>query len=194
MPRRPGCTAFALSRKGSGCQRVARASWKEVDDRQSKSCSIDTQGLQNLAPTYFAIVTSLVKTAVTLPALTLPLPREKTAVAVAETYFHWLPRLFHGLVTVTRGDCIRIRLLGLSMLVLRPVASSSRESSLEIVGGLLCGRPGGLLRFVVHDAESARSELEGYVPSLPRWLYRWTQGPLHLWVMRRFARELEERP
>lgn len=126
----------------------------------------------------------------------LPLPKGKNAVWVAETYLKWLPQSFGSLIRVSeRKDQISFVMLGQKLLTLQFIDDRSDESRqlFYIVGGLLVKRTNyGWLEFrAVLDGEYAIAAIHEFVPRLPWFMYINTQARIHLWVMNRFGRFLE---
>jgi hypothetical protein len=119
---------------------------------------------------------------------------------VAEEYLRWLPRLPGRLVDVrvdADGVCrfsawpLRTPLLELT---LSPDRSTPDRQLFYVTGGLLAGRaqahPPRLEFRTALDGTVVIAALLDFVPRLPWLLYRMTQGPFHLMVMRAFGRHL----
>lgn len=119
---------------------------------------------------------------------------------VAGNYFRWLGRCCGGLV-VTEMDAAghwtvatrwpRLRLLRLEW---APERSDPHRQVYRIAGGLLA-RPGDdhQARFEFQsllDGRYTMTAIHDYAPALPWFIYRLTQAPLHLWVMRRYQARL----
>lgn len=129
-----------------------------------------------------------------------PLPQGCSAACVAREYLSWLPNGLRALVAVDVEDdeVFRIRLRGMRrrpLLVLRRVRERSAWPDrwvFRIEGGLLAGSaPGQRLEF--REALEGRfviAALLDFRPRLPWFVYLATQAPLHLLVMRSFARHL----
>lgn len=127
---------------------------------------------------------------------------------VAGNYFRWLGRCCLGLVH-TQKDCAghwtvspRWPRLTLLRLEFQPQHSTRERCVYRIAGGLLarCNGPTPLSpdqppmpRFEFHTLLGDRytmAAIHDYAPALPWPLYRFTQAPLHLWVMRRYQQRL----
>ena len=124
----------------------------------------------------------------------------------ANEYLRWLPTAFGPiplLRTEREGDTVHIglRFLRKPLLSLsyRAERSGADRALFEVIGGLLSAAPpdetiparlefrltpkSGELLTLIHD----------FRPSLPWWIYRYTQAELHLLVMNRFAAHLRRR-
>nr|ACU26481.1 predicted nucleoside-diphosphate-sugar epimerase [uncultured bacterium HF186_25m_13D19] len=118
---------------------------------------------------------------------------------VADEYFRWLARKMRGLIHITRsedGQEIQFvfRLTGQPLLGLRRLAHRSgpdREVMLVTEGLLARTTERGRLEFrnVLGD-RTLIAALHDFVPRLPWWIYRVTQGTFHRWVMVRFGAHL----
>jgi hypothetical protein len=120
----------------------------------------------------------------------LPLVFDDAAEA-AYDYFDWLRRWSLGLVRVTNdgSDRFDIRLLGVSLIRMQLQAGETDVASFSIIGGLVAHPLGRL----VFDLRSGVVALHEYRSRYPNWLYRYTQAPLHAWVMERYAANLDRR-
>jgi hypothetical protein len=128
----------------------------------------------------------------------MTLPTGRDAAFVAQEYMRWLPRLLPWFLRVhveKDGLCtFRFRWLPLSLLELRfsPERSTSDRQLFYIEGGILA-RGGGRGRFEFRETlqrQSILAAIHDFSPRLPWFIYIFTQAPIHLWVMRRFARHL----
>jgi nucleoside-diphosphate-sugar epimerase len=120
--------------------------------------------------------------------------------SIADRYFTWLPHFLLGILDVEKerkADALsitfKVRGLGWKLLELeseRTVAESIER--FRIIGGLLQqSGSGGYLEFRAFPGEHcALAIVQDFVPSLPWPIYRFSQALIHLWVMRRFGREL----
>jgi len=131
----------------------------------------------------------------------LPLPEGRDAMWVAQAYAQWLPRLMRPFIRVVVGadNSLEFYFLGISkpLLVLSFSATrSNRDRPLfYITGGLLADAKKMSRLGLRGRLEFRTSRQEGFVvaaiydfcPRLPWWIYRLTQAPVHLWVMRRFG-------
>ena len=125
----------------------------------------------------------------------LPNPQRHTATYAARLYQRWLPIFFRALIGVrTRGDISTFHVAGLPLLQLRfiPSRSDDHRQLFYIVGGLLAKRKDkGWLEFrSVLGGRYIISAIHEFVPSLPWFIYVFTQAPMHSWVMKRFGRYL----
>ncbi len=130
----------------------------------------------------------------------LPLPAGKNALWIAEKYTLWLPRFLHPFVRVdvdSQRTCrfylkgIRSPLLVLKFSVER---SNLHRTLFYITGGLLASRKTrlrGRLEFrEVLGQNYVIAAIHDFSPSLPWFIYNWTQALMHLWVMHGFRRYL----
>lgn len=132
----------------------------------------------------------------------LPLPSGRTALWVAEKYTLWLSRLIFPLirVEVDTQRTITFYLWGISipLLILRFAAerSSLNRTLFYISGGLLTCPDSplrGRLEFrEVLGGTAVLAAIHDFTPCLPWYLYQWTQARVHLWVMHRFCRYLQQ--
>lgn len=134
----------------------------------------------------------------------LPLPEGRDGLWVAREYARWLPGLFRFVLRVkVDGDSnLSFWLTGCRwpLLVLRFSAdrSSPDRPLFYIDGGLLVrggpelgGRSPARLEFrETPDRRQVMAAIFNYRPSLPWLIYRFTQAPVHLVVMRLFGRHL----
>ncbi len=127
----------------------------------------------------------------------LYLPKGKDAAWVKEEYLAWLPReLTPGLEVISDGDTtsILLRFFRLKLLVLKiNFERSNRDRQLfYIIDGLLAsGEKRGRLEFrVVLNRRFVLAAIHDYRPSLPWFIYKFTQAKVHLLVMRGFAKHL----
>jgi len=122
-------------------------------------------------------------------------PRGSDARWLASTYTAWLSTVMRGLIQIdsvqSTGE-VRFmlgstnhKLLGLQPLEER---SQADRQVFRVTSGLLARRTErGRLEFrQVLGGTAAIAALQDFVPRLPWWLYRLTQGTFHGWVMNRF--------
>jgi uncharacterized protein YbjT (DUF2867 family) len=128
----------------------------------------------------------------------LVLPRGKSAEWVASEYFSWLPTFLSTLVKVQlEGQKCTFYLFDPSIKLLILERSLERSSPdrqlLYIVGGLLSARQErGRLEFrEVLDRKYVMAAIHEFRPSLPWYIYRWTQAIMHLIVMKAFGEHLK---
>jgi len=130
----------------------------------------------------------------------LRLPPGRDAQWVAAEYTRWLPGALKGLIRVEQTDdgnevSFRFALTGHKLLGLRVVAERSDAGRvvMRVTPGLLAREASrARLEFrQVLDSDTAIAALHDFVPRLPWWLYRLTQGAVHRWVMGRFKTYVE---
>jgi uncharacterized protein YbjT (DUF2867 family) len=129
----------------------------------------------------------------------LPLPKGKDAAWVAKEYARWLPRYFSHMVNVEMGtDIISFYLFTPKIAVLKLKLSLERSSKdrplFYIVGGLLAGtRNPKDSRLEFREALNGRyilAAIHNFSPSMPWYIYKYTQALTHLFVMYMFGRHL----
>ncbi|MEM8893486.1 MAG: NAD(P)H-binding protein [Bacteroidota bacterium] len=118
-------------------------------------------------------------------------PGNKSVEWVANAYPAWLTNSFKFVIRAVEVDNeLHFRLLGISLLQLKymPERSDERRRLFFIVGGVLCKRKDyGWLEFrSVLDNQYIIAAIHEFVPSLPWYVYRYTQAVVHLIVMNRF--------
>jgi uncharacterized protein YbjT (DUF2867 family) len=128
----------------------------------------------------------------------LVLPAGRNAEWVAFEYFNWLSTFFSTLVRVQlEGEKCTFYLVDpkIKLLILErsPERSSPDRQLLYIVGGLLSAKQGrGRLEFrEVLDRKYVMAAIHEFRPSLPWYVYRWTQAIMHLIVMKAFDEHLK---
>ena len=119
---------------------------------------------------------------------------------VADEYFRWLGKVMRGLIKISKsndGQEIQFifRLTGQPLLGLRRLSwrSTHDREVMLVTEGLLARRSErGRLEFrhVLGDT-TLIAALHDFVPRLPWWIYRLTQGIFHRWVMERFGAHLK---
>ena len=119
---------------------------------------------------------------------------------IAETYEKWLPMASLGFINVApdRGDGVlkfRLKFLPWPLLVLKRMQNSSAEvqrAKFHIVGGLLAKRSDcGWLEFrQTANKKFTLASINEFVPTLPWYIYRFSQAIIHKKVMTAFARGL----
>ena len=120
---------------------------------------------------------------------------------IAQEYFHWLPRFFSPFIQVrikcqNSAEQIEFWLLGIvKLLVLQK--NSQRSSTARVLyyitGGALARTDSGQGRLEFREIESEKCiiiALLDYRPSLPWFIYKYTQALVHLLVMNRFAAKI----
>ena len=129
----------------------------------------------------------------------LPLPSGANAEWVKEQYLDWVPRFLSPLVRVRKRNTILVFsaisnfpvLLELNLNLDR---SDGDRQLLYILKGLLVAEDNrGRLEFrVVLNRRFVLAAIHDYRPSLPWFIYKYTQAQLHLIVMLAFARHLSK--
>lgn len=129
----------------------------------------------------------------------MDLPTEHNVTWVAEEYMRWLPRFLTPFIRVNIIDnLIRFCLLQNKWVMLEltysPERSSNHRRLFYITGGLLTKtHDRGRLEFrKTHDQKSLLVAIHDFYPSIPWFIYRYTQAILHLWVMGRFSKHLRK--
>lgn len=128
----------------------------------------------------------------------MPLPIGKDAEFVKNEYLRWLPSFLKPFIGVSQQGLdiefwvIHPRLVMLK-LISNPERSSSDRQQLAIDSGQLVGKGNhGRLEFrVVLGGRFVLAAIHEFKPSLPWYVYKFTQAKLHLWVMGAFGRHLE---
>ena len=115
----------------------------------------------------------------------------KDVVFFSQTYFKWLEKFSRGFIRVTcHGDFYEIRFVGINLLTfkfLKEETLSFRQVFL-VVGGLLTRKKNspGRLEFRKSYQNTFFIVIENYQPSLLKFIYIFTQWPLHSFIMRIF--------
>ena len=131
----------------------------------------------------------------------LPLPSGWDATRVAEEYAAWLPRVFRLALRV-EVDAARVCRF-YARAIKRPLLEMSYAPERSAPDRQLFYVTGGLLARATEAPRRARLEfrvavgghvviaaVHDFVPTLPWFLYSFTQALVHLWVMRAFGRHL----
>ena len=124
-------------------------------------------------------------------------PGKHNAQWVAKHYPIWLSKRFAGLINPRfDGSFLRFYLLGFMLLELQLIEdrSTPNRQLFYITGGALTKRKDlGWLEFrSILDNEYVITAIHEYVPKLPWGIYKLTQAKLHLFVMKKFERELSK--
>ena len=124
-------------------------------------------------------------------------PEKHNAQWVAKYYPIWLSKRFAGLINPRfDGSFLRFYLLGVMLLELQLIEdrSTPNRQLFYITGGALTKRKDlGWLEFrSILDNEYVITAIHEYVPKLPWGIYKLTQAKLHLYVMKKFERELSK--
>ena len=123
-------------------------------------------------------------------------PGKYDAKWVAKHYPIWLSKKFAGLINPRfDGNILRFYLLGILLLELQLIEdrSTPNRQLFYITGGVLTKVTDlGWLEFrSILDNEYIITAIHEYVPRLPWAIYKLTQAKLHLYVMRKFEKELQ---
>lgn len=131
----------------------------------------------------------------------LHLPAERNAEWAAHEYLHWLPRFLKPFLLVQTDETIcRFKIFFLRKSLLRLKLSVSRSTPdrqlFYIVGGLLASHANpkdARLEFrEVLQGRYLLAAIHNFSPSLPWYIYKYTQALVHLWVMRGFNHHLQD--
>lgn len=123
-------------------------------------------------------------------------PAGWTALDVARAYFRWLPSDMPFVKTSEHAGVFSIDVAGMRALVLRLIPGRSTDDCawLSVADGTMNGGgPESRFEFrMLLDGVTTLVSLVGYQPSLPWWIYRFSQSVLHERVMRRYGLWLAE--
>jgi uncharacterized protein YbjT (DUF2867 family) len=127
------------------------------------------------------------------------LPMGADAISVRMEYFKWLNRMGYPLIQVHISEsAIQLKVFFGMIKVLELTNISERSTPerqlMRISGGaLVADDTRGRLEFrLVLNRRFVLAAIHDYKPTLPWFIYKYTQAVLHLLVMRRFAKHLEE--
>jgi len=130
----------------------------------------------------------------------LHLPPSQSAEWAAHEYLRWLPDFFFPFLEVHSTDTYcEFKLFFLKKSLLKLSLSQSRSTPdrqlFYIVGGLLASRNNPKdarleFRQVLHG-RYILAAIHNFSPSLPWFIYKYTQALVHLWVMRQFDHHLK---
>lgn len=128
----------------------------------------------------------------------VPLPLNKDATWAAKEYMRWLPKFMFPFILVSvDGDMVNFSLIFPGWVLLRlrfaPERSTADRSLFYIVGGLLAiVTKGSRLEFrETLDQKYILTAIHDFIPSLPWWIYIYTQAIIHLFVMNNFGKHLK---
>jgi nucleoside-diphosphate-sugar epimerase len=117
---------------------------------------------------------------------------------VAEYYFEWLPEQFKSFIYVEHADNLikfRIRFVSRSLLDLKKMKAHGEEKRVKfhITGGLLTKtKKTGWLEFrSVDHGRYLVASINDFQPSLPWYIYCYTQALFHKRIMHKFAKDLK---
>lgn len=129
----------------------------------------------------------------------LPLPPGKNAQWIKDRYIRWLPQFLSPLINMKiEGSTFLFSLFGLRLKLLELNLSEERSDPdrqlFYIVRGLLVADENhGRLEFrVVLNRRFVLAAIHDYRPSLPWFVYKFTQAKFHLMVMHAFEREIRK--
>ena len=130
----------------------------------------------------------------------MALPPGWGAGEIADEYGKWLSRRFGGALNAERDGAGVVRFLAfgnrLTLLELTPTpytADNARRRAFYISGGLLSRKvdPPGRFEFRLFPENNCLiASIHGFAPTLPWWIYAFSQARLHLGVMHAFERHL----
>ena len=123
-------------------------------------------------------------------------PSKKTALWVAQSYPIWLSKIFNRTIAAEeKKEVLEFKLFGICLLQLKYIKNRSDKNRqlFYITGGYLTKRTNrGWLEFrSILENEYVITAIHEYVPKLPWAIYKLTQAKMHLYVMKRFERELQ---
>jgi uncharacterized protein YbjT (DUF2867 family) len=132
----------------------------------------------------------------------IALPSGRDAEWAAREYMRWLPR---GAWPPLRVDVDDERTCSFYLLHMRrpllvltfsPERSTADRQLFYVTGGVLARatKRGRLEMRVTPDGEHLLAAIHEFAPSLPWWIYRYSQALVHRWVMYRFGRHLARMP
>lgn len=128
----------------------------------------------------------------------LPELKELTSFIIAKEYMTWLPQFFKYFIRVkVSNEKADFKFLWFTLLELTHITERSNDDRdlFFITGGILCKRRDhGWLEFrQVNQKKWTLTAIHEFVPTLPWWIYRFTQAPIHAWVMKKFGQYLERK-
>lgn len=129
----------------------------------------------------------------------LHLPASENAEWAAHEYLRWLPHFFFPFIIVHSDETMcKFKFFfwrkSLLRLKLSPARSTPDRQLFYIVGGMLASRKNpknARLEFrEVLQGRYILAAIHNFSPSLPWFIYKYTQAAVHLWVMQRFDHHL----
>ncbi len=128
----------------------------------------------------------------------LPELQDLTSFVIAKEYMTWLPQFFKFVIKVhVSNEVAKFRFMGMTLLELNHITERSNDDRdlFFITGGILCKRRDhGWLEFrQVNQKKWTLTAIHEFVPTLPWWIYRFTQAPIHEWVMNKFGQYLDKK-
>lgn len=125
-------------------------------------------------------------------------PNKLSEEKISEEYIKWLPAYLYYFINVKKkGNDINFLIPGLKWPLLKLTKIEDKNElnrvKFHIVGGLLVQSKGeGWLEFrLVADGKYTLVSINDFTPSLPWYLYKYTQAPLHSKAMNAFGKYLE---
>lgn len=121
---------------------------------------------------------------------------------IAREYERWLPKMLLGIIRVDRNlqsGLVTFRLGGVDIPLLKlksmPSGADIERAKFHIIGGTLAKRSDcGWLEFrQIAERRYTLVSVNEFVPTLPWYIYRFTQAPIHLWTMNSFAEHLRKK-
>lgn len=130
------------------------------------------------------------------------LPEGKNAQWVLHYYIEWLSRITKPFIRIKRredqivGIFLRATKAPILELTYDKTKSSPTHASYRISGGTLVNRRevhNGRLEFLqLPNSRECIVAIHDYLPSLPWFIYKYSQAKLHLWVMKAFGLHLKK--
>lgn len=127
----------------------------------------------------------------------LPNPNHLDNETIYKKYVHWLPSNFKYFIrAIEHVNGVSFHFLNFSQPLLALERKKENEEidrvKFNIVGGLLSKTTNtGNLEFrQVANGKYTLASIHGFIPSLPWYIYRYTQAPLHKHVMKKFGKIL----
>ncbi len=119
---------------------------------------------------------------------------------ICDEYLNWLPRYMQSLITAKKDkDQVQFSILGICrpLLILEKVDNHEPLDRVKfhIVGGLLSKtKDTGWLEFrSIANGKYTIASINEFVPSLPWYIYKFTQAPAHVKVMKAFGKYLRKK-
>ena len=169
-----------------------------VDEMLDKAA--DPDAATSRIPRAFRQTTNIDSESKVFSVQRMALPAGKNATWAATAYFRWLPHALKSFIRIEEHNGSKelsfvFRLTGQKLLGLERLddRSDDKRQVLRVTPGLLARASNrGRLEFrQVLDGNSIIASIQDFVPRLPWWVYRATQGLFHRWVMYRFSRHLQ---
>jgi uncharacterized protein YbjT (DUF2867 family) len=130
----------------------------------------------------------------------LPLPSGKSAQWIEKKYLEWLPTFFKKIITVKIKERLitfkAFNVLTILELTFSPKRSTSDRRLAYITGGALVKKNQGRGRLEFRETTHGKHILVAvheFKPSLPWYIYKYTQAIIHLYVMKKFGQYIEKK-